>query len=98
MTFLLPLGEPVRVVPDPDPHVRLEDAERQQSRVFGVIDPDAGDGHARPVRGEQRIEPFSGRSRTHADHREIVSERRIRAAPPTVRPAITTEPFFRRPS
>src|SRR6266436_2598092 len=52
----------------------LEYAERQQSGVLGVIDPDAGDGDAARhlCGGEQRIEPVQrpGRER-HADHREI---------------------------
>src|SRR5882724_9752644 len=52
----------------------LENTDREESGVLGVIDSDAGHGHAAgQLRGgEQRIEPVQGPGRErHADHRKI---------------------------
>src|SRR5438093_11552434 len=52
----------------------LENADREESGVLRVVDPDAGHRHAaRHLRGgEQRVEPVQRPDRErHADHREI---------------------------
>src|SRR5882762_2938414 len=75
MSFLpSPSAKRCESYPIPTRMSGLEDAERQQSGVLGVIDPDAGHRHAARYLGgrEQRIEPVQrpGRER-HPDHREI---------------------------
>src|SRR6266566_2992624 len=64
--------------PIPTRMAGLEDADREESGVLGVVDPDARHRYAaRHLRGgEQRVEPVQRPGREwHADHREIGDRR-----------------------